>query len=124
VPLNARNVLGPKKRSAAVKWDSFIADALNNTRRRQGGGGGAVSGCREAAQSQRRPEQDVFRRVTSKQMVGIFVSVWARSALRRHVRHLAVSCVRAGVLGLLGNKVRNVRTDTHGHAMQGNSHDP
>jgi phosphatidylinositol-bisphosphatase len=121
VPLNARNVLGPKKRSAAVKWDSFIADALNNTRRRQGG---AVSGCREAAQSQRRQEQDVFRRVTSKQMVGIFVSVWARSALRRHVRHLAVSCVRAGVLGLLGNKVRNVRTDTHGHAMQGNSHDP
>jgi len=51
VPLNARNVLGPKKRSAAMKWDSLIADALNNTRRRrqQGGRGGAMSGCREAA---------------------------------------------------------------------------
>ncbi|XP_066327149.1 type IV inositol polyphosphate 5-phosphatase 9-like [Miscanthus floridulus] len=109
VPLNARNVLGPKKRSAAMKWNSLIADALNNTRRRRqggggGGGGGAMSGSREAAQSARHQDQDVFRRVTSKQMVGIFVSVWARSALRRHVRHLAVSCVRAGVLGLLGNK--------------------
>ncbi|EES15005.1 type IV inositol polyphosphate 5-phosphatase 6 [Sorghum bicolor] len=107
VPLNARNVLGPKKRSAAMKWDSLIADALNNTRRRrqQGGRGGAMSGCREAAHSERRQDQDVFRRVTSKQMVGIFVSVWARSALRQHVRrHLAVSCVGAGVLGLLGNK--------------------
>ena len=65
-----------------------------------------MSGSREAAQSQRHQDQDVFRRVTSKQMVGIFVSVWARSALCRHIRHLAISCVRAGILGLLGNKVR------------------
>ncbi|CAL5012581.1 unnamed protein product [Urochloa decumbens] len=34
VPLNARNVLGPKQRSAATKWHTLIADALNNSRSR------------------------------------------------------------------------------------------
>ncbi|KAJ1268481.1 hypothetical protein BS78_07G138900 [Paspalum vaginatum] len=91
VPLNVRNVLGPKKRSAAMKWGSLIADALNNRGRR----GGGEDEC---------GDEDAFGCVVSKQMVGIFVSVWARSGLRRHVRHPGVSCVGAGVLGLLGNK--------------------
>jgi phosphatidylinositol-bisphosphatase len=56
-------------------------------------------------------EQKEFRCVTSKQMVGVFVSVWMRSGLRRHVRHLGVSCVGAGVLGRLGNKVRRKHHD-------------
>lgn len=93
--LNARNVLGPKQRSAAMKWQLLIEDALNNRRSAQDGGG-------EEAMDQ---ERDVFRCVMSKQMVGIFVSVWTRSGLRRHVRHAGASTVGAGVLGRLGNKV-------------------
>ncbi|KAI5065382.1 hypothetical protein GOP47_0020077 [Adiantum capillus-veneris] len=45
-----------------------------------------------------------FSLIASKQMVGIFISVWVRSDLRRHVRNLKVSCVGCGLLGYLGNK--------------------
>ncbi|RLM61048.1 hypothetical protein C2845_PM14G14740 [Panicum miliaceum] len=97
VPLNARSVLGPKQRSAAMKWQRLIEDAMNSRRSVQDG----EDATRGAAMDH---GQGVFRCVVSKQMVGIFVSVWARSGLRRHVRHPGVSAVGAGVLGRLGNK--------------------
>ncbi|XP_077213502.1 DNAse I-like superfamily protein [Tasmannia lanceolata] len=40
----------------------------------------------------------------SKQMVGIFLCVWVRSDLNRHVTNLKVSCVGRGIMGYLGNK--------------------
>ncbi|KAF8042392.1 hypothetical protein BT93_A0886 [Corymbia citriodora subsp. variegata] len=40
----------------------------------------------------------------SKQMVGIFLCVWVREDLRRHVSNLKVSCVGRGIMGYLGNK--------------------
>lgn len=40
----------------------------------------------------------------SKQMVGIFLSVWVRSDLRHYIRNLKVSCVGRGLMGYLGNK--------------------
>ncbi|KAM0913551.1 hypothetical protein ACQ4PT_012081 [Festuca glaucescens] len=94
VPLNARNVLGPKNSSISSKWNHLIGDALNNTGRRREE--------EEPAPTHHEPKQ--FRCITSKQMVGVFVSVWVRSSLRHHVRHLGFSCVGAGVLGRLGNK--------------------
>ncbi|KAF0899277.1 hypothetical protein E2562_015928 [Oryza meyeriana var. granulata] len=111
VPLNARNVLGPTKSSAAMKWNSLIGDALNRfTGRRRD----EEEGAGEAQEAQRHGKH-LFRCVVSEQMVGIFVSVWARSGLRRHVRHAAASCVGAGVLGRLGNKgAVSVRFMLHG----------
>ncbi|EPS73208.1 hypothetical protein M569_01544 [Genlisea aurea] len=50
---------------------------------------------------------DVRRRyslVASKQMVGIFLTIWVRSELREHVRNIKVSCVGRGLMGYLGNK--------------------
>lgn len=43
----------------------------------------------------------------SKQMVGIFLCVWVRSDLHRHISSLKVSCVGRGIMGYLGNKVWN-----------------
>jgi hypothetical protein len=43
--------------------------------------------------------------VASKQMVGIFLTVWVRSEIRADVRNLKVSCVGRGLMGYLGNKV-------------------
>ena len=100
VPLNARSVLGPKQRSAAMKWQRLIGDALNGGRR-------SVMDGEDAAMDH---GQGAFRCVVSKQMVGIFVAVWTRSGLRRHVRHPGVSAVGAGVLGRLGNKVGGGRS--------------
>lgn len=50
-----------------------------------------------------------FTLIASKQMVGVFVSVWIRGDLRRHVHNLKVSCVGCGLLGYLGNKVSQLQ---------------
>nr|XP_018682062.1 PREDICTED: type IV inositol polyphosphate 5-phosphatase 7-like isoform X1 [Musa acuminata subsp. malaccensis] len=42
--------------------------------------------------------------VASKQMVGIFLTVWVRSEIRGDVKNLKVSCVGRGLMGYLGNK--------------------
>lgn len=42
--------------------------------------------------------------VASKQMVGIFLTVWVRSELKEHVRNIKISCVGRGLMGYLGNK--------------------
>lgn len=43
--------------------------------------------------------------IASKQMVGIFLSVWVRRELVQYVGHLRVECVGRGIMGRLGNKV-------------------
>ncbi|XP_057450228.1 type IV inositol polyphosphate 5-phosphatase 7-like [Lotus japonicus] len=50
---------------------------------------------------QGRPRYCLF---ASKQMVGIFLTIWVRSELKDHVRNLKVSCVGRGLMGYLGNK--------------------
>ena len=55
--------------------------------------------------SQCSPKQQSYCLVTSKQMVGIFLCVWVREDLCKHVSNLKVSCVGRGIMGYLGNKV-------------------
>ncbi|XP_010269326.1 PREDICTED: type I inositol polyphosphate 5-phosphatase 5 [Nelumbo nucifera] len=45
-----------------------------------------------------------YRLISSKQMVGIFLSIWVRNELVQHIGHLRVSCVSRGIMGCLGNK--------------------
>ncbi|MCL7046365.1 hypothetical protein MKW94_017020 [Papaver nudicaule] len=45
-----------------------------------------------------------YVRIVSKQMVGIYVSIWVRRRLRRHVNNLRVSPVGVGLMGYMGNK--------------------
>jgi type I inositol polyphosphate 5-phosphatase IP5P1/2 len=49
----------------------------------------------------KRPE---FVRIISKQMVGIFLSIWVRRSLRKHIQNLRVSTVGVGAMGYIGNK--------------------
>ena len=53
-------------------------------------------------QRKRRPE---YVRIVSKQMIGIFLTVWVRKGLRKHIQNLKVSTVGVGVMGYIGNKV-------------------
>ena len=46
-----------------------------------------------------------YVRIGSKQMVGIYISVWVRKRLRRHINNLRVSPVGVGLMGYMGNKV-------------------
>lgn len=45
-----------------------------------------------------------YVRIVSKQMVGIFVSVWVLRTLRRHINNLKVCPIGVGVMGYIGNK--------------------
>ncbi|CAI0418401.1 unnamed protein product, partial [Linum tenue] len=55
-------------------------------------------------QFERRKKHPKYVRIVSKQMVGIYVSVWVRKRLRRHVNNLKVSPVGVGLMGYMGNK--------------------
>ncbi|CAK9871405.1 unnamed protein product [Sphagnum jensenii] len=45
-----------------------------------------------------------FSRVASKQMVGIFITIWVRSRLLQHVHNVKVSSIGVGIMGYIGNK--------------------
>ncbi|PIN24780.1 Inositol polyphosphate 5-phosphatase [Handroanthus impetiginosus] len=52
----------------------------------------------------RHPAHSRYCLVASKQMVGIFLTIWIKSDLRDAVHNLKVSCVGRGLMGYLGNK--------------------
>ncbi|GMH15136.1 hypothetical protein Nepgr_016977 [Nepenthes gracilis] len=86
IPLRGSNVLGLERRRVCMKWNSLVGEALNK---------------------EEREEEEVpwgYDCIIIRQMVGLFVTVWVRSHIRHHIRHLGVSCVGCGFLGYLGNK--------------------
>lgn len=48
-------------------------------------------------------QRQKYSLVVSKQMVGIFLSIWVKRDLVQHVSHLRTACISRGILGL-GNK--------------------
>ncbi|TYI65756.1 hypothetical protein E1A91_D09G178900v1 [Gossypium mustelinum] len=50
------------------------------------------------------PARQHFCLAASKQMVGLFLCVWVRTDLYKHITNLKVSCVGCGIMGYLGNK--------------------
>ncbi|CAN6166859.1 unnamed protein product [Urochloa humidicola] len=101
VPLNARNVLGPTKSCISAKWNLLIGQALNKERKegakltQEPTGSSVMEGSMQG---------EAFKCIRSKQMVGIFTSVWVRSNLWQFIHHLDVSCIGSGIMGCLGNK--------------------
>jgi len=53
----------------------------------------------------KRKTRSSYVKIVSKQMVGIFITVWVRRSLRKHIQNLKVSTVGVGVMGYIGNKV-------------------
>jgi hypothetical protein len=45
-----------------------------------------------------------YVRIVSKQMVGVFLTIWVRRNLRKHISNLCVSTVGVGIMGYIGNK--------------------
>ncbi|PPD77535.1 hypothetical protein GOBAR_DD25537 [Gossypium barbadense] len=52
----------------------------------------------------KRKRRSSYVRIVSKQMVGIFLTIWVRRSLRRHIQNLKVSTVGVGVMGYIGEK--------------------
>lgn len=63
---------------------------------------GAFKSLNLSIMNLRKPE---YVRIVSKQMVGVFITVWVRSSLRKHISNLSVSTVGVGIMGYIGNKV-------------------
>uniref|UniRef100_K4A0J8 Inositol polyphosphate-related phosphatase domain-containing protein n=1 Tax=Setaria italica TaxID=4555 RepID=K4A0J8_SETIT len=66
---------------------------------------GTDEGCATLGKRESSKHRTNYVRIVSKQMVGIYVSVWVSRKLRRHVNNLEVSPVGVGLLGYMGNKV-------------------
>ncbi|KAH9617066.1 hypothetical protein KSS87_004452, partial [Heliosperma pusillum] len=62
------------------------------------------SGSTQSDNCYRQPKQSRYCLIVSKQMVGVYLTVWIRKDLREHVRNVKVSCVGRGLMGYLGNK--------------------
>ncbi|KAG9157849.1 hypothetical protein Leryth_000028 [Lithospermum erythrorhizon] len=129
VPLNAGNVLGAEDNGPATKWLSLIKQALNsnreeglNTKQKQSLKSsmsfsdlisledelGLCSSNEDKSESphcsSKSEDRPQFCMVACKQMVGVFLCVWAREDLCQHISSLMVSCVGRGIMGYLGNK--------------------
>ncbi|KAJ1412847.1 Inositol polyphosphate-related phosphatase [Sesbania bispinosa] len=50
------------------------------------------------------PGQTKYNLISSKQMVGIFLTIWSKKELVPHIGHLRVDSVGRGIMGCLGNK--------------------
>ncbi|KAL1356959.1 hypothetical protein AAHE18_05G222400 [Arachis hypogaea] len=109
VPLNAANVLGPQNRRVSRKWNSLIGAALNKRMPTKKGERTAEPQKVYPLKDQEQVcvEGDVgqdFQCIISKQMVGMFVTIWVRCEIYRSIHHLSVSSVGCGIMGFLGNK--------------------
>uniref|UniRef100_A0A0A9FR03 Inositol polyphosphate-related phosphatase domain-containing protein n=1 Tax=Arundo donax TaxID=35708 RepID=A0A0A9FR03_ARUDO len=65
---------------------------------------GIVEECATLGERESSKPRANYVRIVSKQMVGIYVSVWVSRKLRRHVNNLEVASVGVGLLGYMGNK--------------------
>ncbi|CAO2205347.1 unnamed protein product [Urochloa humidicola] len=52
----------------------------------------------------KKKSRSAFVRMVSKQMVGVFLTVWVRRGLRKCVQNVRVSTVGVGAMGYIGNK--------------------
>lgn len=91
-------------RAEAEAAEEEEASPSTSGRERDAGGGGD-SPVNAASATQREGEDGArYCLIASKQMVGLFLSVWVRKELVEHIGHLRVDCVGRGIMGWLGNK--------------------
>ncbi|CAJ1939036.1 unnamed protein product [Sphenostylis stenocarpa] len=112
VPLKPSNVLGSENNEISMKWNSIIREALNKKAHERGKDHSDAKKEELQNNCPNKKENPAkyceaphdFQCIISKQMVGIFISVWTRRHLSPFIRHPSVSCVGCGVMGCLGNK--------------------
>ncbi|KAG5617636.1 hypothetical protein H5410_017460 [Solanum commersonii] len=113
VPLNAGNILVQENTSISMQWNSLIRAALNKTddislhqKAELGESHQKVYPLKRERSftTSKTSHSPHFECIISKQMVGVFITIWARSPLLPYIRHISVSSVGCGIFGCLGNK--------------------
>lgn len=122
VPLKASNVLGSENNEISTKWNSIIRKALNKINERDKDPIPRNHELKNICPNNKKeyipakeceaPAHDDFQCIISKQMVGIFISVWTRRDLCPFIRNSSVSCIGCGIMGCLGNKVSPITNST------------
>lgn len=113
VPLNAANVLGPQNRKVSMKWNSLIGAALNNrtptkvVEENKTAEPQKIYPLKEHIYAEGEHGQD-FQCIISRQMVGMFITIWVRCDLYQTIRHLSILSVGCGIMGCLGNKSSSI----------------
>ncbi|XP_057786080.1 type I inositol polyphosphate 5-phosphatase 5-like [Salvia miltiorrhiza] len=117
VPLNAGNVLVIEDNEPASKWLALISHALNKSKcskmlekqcvkamsKNVRGECEAFKGC-NCRRSRVGGDECMYQLVASKQMVGLFLSIWGRGDVVKSIGHVRISCLGRGIMGYLGNK--------------------
>ncbi|WJX47602.1 Type I inositol polyphosphate 5-phosphatase 5 [Trifolium repens] len=67
-------------------------------------GGSTMEELLSIAEIPSSPGQSKYSLISSKQMVGIFLTIWTKKELVPHIGHLRVDSVGRGIMGCLGNK--------------------
>ncbi|CAN8303530.1 unnamed protein product [Cochlearia groenlandica] len=62
---------------------------------------GSIKSVNQDIMNLRKPS---YVRIVSKQMVGVFITIWVRRSLRKHISNISVSTVGVGIMGYIGNK--------------------
>ncbi|XP_042016776.1 type IV inositol polyphosphate 5-phosphatase 9-like isoform X1 [Salvia splendens] len=110
VPLNAGNILAAAEHSnISIKWNSLIKAALNKRTPTEDAFHKTEIGESQrvyplTTQSSIKPRDTDYKCIISKQMVGIYLTIWARTEISQYISSPSVSCVGCGILGRLGNK--------------------
>lgn len=91
-------------------YSSFKSTTINENRMRAELASLAELDLQSLINRKRRP---AYVRIISKQMVGIFITIWVRRSLRKHIQNLKVSTVGVGIMGYIGNKVCSFDTYLH-----------
>ncbi|CAK9192468.1 unnamed protein product [Sphagnum troendelagicum] len=107
VPLIACNVVCVEDEAPIPIWEGLICHTLNNKMEVEDDKESAtfapsISSTSTMFSSPCRQNQ--FLRIVSKQMVGIYITIWIRSDLRHHVHDIKVCSVGCGIFNYLGNK--------------------
>ncbi|XP_057804814.1 type IV inositol polyphosphate 5-phosphatase 9-like isoform X1 [Salvia miltiorrhiza] len=109
VPLTAGNILAAENSDISKHWNSLIKAALNKRtltedtlQKTEVGESQRIYPLR--TQSSIKSNATDYKCIINKQMVGIYITMWARTDLHQYISNLGVSCVGCGILGRLGNK--------------------
>ncbi|KAG5015200.1 hypothetical protein JHK85_021336 [Glycine max] len=98
VPLKASNVLGSENNEISMKWNSIIREALNKKITHQRDKDAKKQELKNNFPNKKENPAKCcdaphdFQCIISKQMVGLFISVWIRRDLCPFIRHPSVSC--------------------------------
>ncbi|CAA3019563.1 type IV inositol polyphosphate 5-phosphatase 9-like [Olea europaea subsp. europaea] len=109
VPLNAGNILGSENSNISKTWNALIKETLNKRMEIEGRLQNTEFGETPRVHpikmhNSTNSSASDFQCIISKQLVGIYITIWVRAELHEHISYPSVSRVGCGLLGRLGNK--------------------